>query len=132
VDAALWSCIEISTAVVCTCLPSLRILMSRLFPGIFGQSQNQSGAMIPNSSYARKGSQRIIDTDSSTGIRSKKMNGHQSQGSTGELNSPWSPKCEETELDNMELEKNINFSNAARRQYRAKENSKSGAQRVGA
>ncbi|XWW97979.1 hypothetical protein V2A60_005975 [Cordyceps javanica] len=38
-DVALWSDIEINVGLMCTCMPSLRLLLVRLFPKILGTTQ---------------------------------------------------------------------------------------------
>ncbi|KAL4728223.1 hypothetical protein ACLX1H_004965 [Fusarium chlamydosporum] len=42
VDAAIWSFIEVTNAIIAACLPTLRPLMSRLMPQIFGSSLGRS------------------------------------------------------------------------------------------
>ncbi|KAM7189317.1 hypothetical protein V8F20_010225 [Naviculisporaceae sp. PSN 640] len=60
---AIWSCIEINVAVVCACVPALRPLMGRVFPGLAGVS----------SSYgSRSWSQR---QGQGTGTRSRALSG---------------------------------------------------------
>ncbi|GJN71043.1 hypothetical protein PLICBS_005104 [Purpureocillium lilacinum] len=36
---AYWSVIEVNTGMICTCLPSLRLILVRMFPRIFGSSK---------------------------------------------------------------------------------------------
>ncbi|KAJ4149932.1 hypothetical protein LMH87_010705 [Akanthomyces muscarius] len=38
-DVALWSDIEINVGLICTCMPSLRLLLVRLFPKVLGTTQ---------------------------------------------------------------------------------------------
>lgn len=38
-DVALWSDIEINVGLMCTCMPSLRLLLVRLFPKVLGTTQ---------------------------------------------------------------------------------------------
>ncbi|KAF5672319.1 integral membrane protein PTH11 [Fusarium heterosporum] len=40
-EFALWSTIEISTGIICACLPSLRVLLVRIFPKLGGSSQRK-------------------------------------------------------------------------------------------
>lgn len=42
-EASLWSVIECQVGIICTCMPSIRLGLSRLFPKIMG-STNQSTA----------------------------------------------------------------------------------------
>lgn len=39
VGITIWSTIEINVGIICACLPTLRILLARLFPNILGTSQ---------------------------------------------------------------------------------------------
>jgi len=37
-DTMLWSTTEINVGIICACMPSLRVVLVRLFPGVFGGS----------------------------------------------------------------------------------------------
>ncbi|UNI16606.1 hypothetical protein JDV02_003033 [Purpureocillium takamizusanense] len=41
-ETAYWSIIEVNVGMICTCLPSLRLILVRLFPKIFGSSRRAS------------------------------------------------------------------------------------------
>lgn len=41
-SVALWSDIEINVGIMCICMPSLRVLLTRLWPKVFGGSTNAS------------------------------------------------------------------------------------------
>lgn len=37
-DLAYWSTVELNVGIICTCLPSIRLILLRLFPRIIGSS----------------------------------------------------------------------------------------------
>jgi hypothetical protein len=39
---SLWSTVEINVGIMCTCMPTLRLILVRLFPALGGSSYNQS------------------------------------------------------------------------------------------
>ena len=47
-EVALWSTLEINIGIICTCLPSLRLLLVRLFPRVLGSAQYYSGYGNPS------------------------------------------------------------------------------------
>ncbi|KAF4949464.1 hypothetical protein FSARC_13476 [Fusarium sarcochroum] len=49
VDAAIWSFLEVTLAIIAACLPTLRSFFSRIMPSMFASSRGQSGR---HSSYA--------------------------------------------------------------------------------
>lgn len=60
-DVVIWSNMELCLAVVCTCIPALRPLFSRLFPRIFssvGQSAYQSSGQGYVADGSRSGTRR--------------------------------------------------------------------------
>lgn len=50
-DVIKWSNIEINVGIICACLPSLRVIFVRVFPNIFGTTQNTN-----QNQYAKYGS----------------------------------------------------------------------------
>jgi len=45
VDTSIWSAIELTTAVICACLPALRPILKQILPKIFGRmSSNKTSA----------------------------------------------------------------------------------------
>lgn len=42
-NVALWSDIEINVGIICVCMPSLRVLLTRIFPKMLGTSQKSYG-----------------------------------------------------------------------------------------
>ncbi|KAK4085145.1 uncharacterized protein Triagg1_135 [Trichoderma aggressivum f. europaeum] len=54
VDVSIWSTIEINTGIVCTCLPSLRLFLVRLFPSLGGSSHKNSGYQNYPDNYVNK------------------------------------------------------------------------------
>lgn len=49
-DVGLWSTVEVNIGVICVCLPSLRLLLVRLYPKLSGSAKRQS-AYYTNSEY---------------------------------------------------------------------------------
>jgi hypothetical protein len=47
---SVWSTVEINVGMICACMPSLRLLLVRLFPKMLGSTQQQSG--IENKQYS--------------------------------------------------------------------------------
>lgn len=41
-DVIIWSNIEINVGIICACLPSLRLILVRMFPKVFGTTQNSN------------------------------------------------------------------------------------------
>jgi hypothetical protein len=51
-----WSTIEINVGIICACMPSMRILLVRLFPKLLGTTQNNSTTKLyGNNSNNRMG-----------------------------------------------------------------------------
>lgn len=53
-NVAWWSTIEISTGLICTCLPSMRLILVRLFPRVFssgGSSYNGTSRAGPATAH---------------------------------------------------------------------------------
>lgn len=44
-----WSTVEINVGIICTCMPSIRVLLLRLFPKLLGTTQNSNGYYVSNS-----------------------------------------------------------------------------------
>ena len=68
-DVALWSDIEINVGIICACMPSLRLLLVRLFPKILGSTRQyygKSGGSAPKSNTGRVASRRFGTTTSSS------------------------------------------------------------------
>jgi hypothetical protein len=110
VDVFHWSCIEIATAVICSCLPALRALMSSWLPNIFGNKQPTTEPSLRSGqapAFDRRGSQRLHDIES---IENKSPGGHSgnyTSESTGEMEQRWSQSSEETELVIMTTEEDV-------------------------
>lgn len=58
--AAIWSCVEVNTGILCSCLPTLKAALSRIFPKLFGSVQG-SGGSPPGSGSAGSGVSRGSD-----------------------------------------------------------------------
>lgn len=59
VNVAIWSDVEVNVGIICICMPSLRLLLTRLFPKVFGGSSNASYVNYSNSnSRSRTGGSR--------------------------------------------------------------------------
>ncbi|KAF2704391.1 hypothetical protein K504DRAFT_485019 [Pleomassaria siparia CBS 279.74] len=71
--AATWSSVETNVGIICSCLPCLRPLIARSFPGIFSSHQTRTVSNIPNS-YNRRLSTR--------GTRLSNMDSKGSRGSS--------------------------------------------------
>jgi hypothetical protein len=104
VDVFHWSCIEIATAIICACLPALRVLISRLFPGIFGSLETHTVPSTRSGSSRkshRKGRERIrdIEVPSSKGPQERPGSNDESLVASGlKANSRYLARSEETEL----------------------------------
>lgn len=53
VDAATWSFLEVTLAIIAACLPTLRPLFSKLMPRIFGSSYGRSNGPSTSGQYAQ-------------------------------------------------------------------------------
>ncbi|KAH7065662.1 hypothetical protein BKA63DRAFT_524369 [Paraphoma chrysanthemicola] len=60
VDSAVWSLVELQVGIICLCMPSLRLGLSRLFPTIMGSSRGQG-------STTDRSSGRVIDRSANRG-----------------------------------------------------------------
>lgn len=68
-----WSAIELAVGIVCTCIPSIRMVMARLLPGRFSSTRETdhkrhrynggSGKIMSNSSFVLKGNSQGRDLD---------------------------------------------------------------------
>jgi hypothetical protein len=67
----MWSTIEINVGIICACMPSLRVLLVRLFPNLLGTSQRQyynygsnncGGISNPNTNRGRSRSKPLGTT----------------------------------------------------------------------
>jgi hypothetical protein len=58
-DTILWSDIEINVGVICVCMPSMRVILVRIFPKAFGSTRNTS-----NKDRAKCGSRRGYKAES--------------------------------------------------------------------
>lgn len=67
VDVYHWSVIEITTAIICACLPALRVLLGRFVPGVFGTPQTRANStpLAASRQFDRSGHNRIEDCESS-------------------------------------------------------------------
>lgn len=54
-DVTKWSVIEINTGIICTCMPSLRVLLVYLFPKILGTTQRTNTGYYMQNSGSRPG-----------------------------------------------------------------------------
>lgn len=101
VDAFNWSCFEIATAIVCACLSTMRVLLSRVATTIFGiqQSPNTppSGSAMLRS-YHRKGLSRIEDTETPNESITEGSKEAQSLVSGTKAERSWPGSPEDTEL----------------------------------
>lgn len=55
VNVAIWSDVEVNVGIICVCMPSLRLLLTRLFPKVFGGSSNASYVNYSHNSRSRTG-----------------------------------------------------------------------------
>ncbi|KAH7025173.1 uncharacterized protein B0I36DRAFT_332616 [Microdochium trichocladiopsis] len=44
---AMWSTVEICTGVICACMPSMRLVLGRLWPNVFGSPATTSSSLYP-------------------------------------------------------------------------------------
>ncbi|KAH6684559.1 hypothetical protein B0J14DRAFT_465132, partial [Halenospora varia] len=54
-NTALWSSVEINVGIICVCMPSLRVLLVRLFPKMLGSTQHASNKNYLNNSHSHMG-----------------------------------------------------------------------------
>lgn len=54
-DVTMWSNIEISVGIMCSCLPTLRLLLVRLFPILGGTTRRFNSSMGPYGADGRSG-----------------------------------------------------------------------------
>ncbi|KAK8134914.1 hypothetical protein PG984_006926 [Apiospora sp. TS-2023a] len=72
-DVANWSTIEINTGIICACMPSLRLLLVKLFPKVIGGSTNgrsqyyMSGADPSRNNNTRNGTKNTNQSQSRDG-----------------------------------------------------------------
>lgn len=50
-----WSTVEINVGIICACMPSLRVLLVRLFPKLLGTSQHSDNRYYVNQSHTHRG-----------------------------------------------------------------------------
>lgn len=53
IDVSIWSTVEINIGIICTCLPSIRLFLIRLFPRLGGSSHKTSGYQNYPDSYGK-------------------------------------------------------------------------------
>ncbi|KAM0461542.1 hypothetical protein ACHAPV_004248 [Trichoderma viride] len=53
VDVSIWSTVEIDVGIICTCLPSIRLFLIRVFPVLGGSSHKRSGYQNYPDSYGK-------------------------------------------------------------------------------
>ena len=63
----IWSTVEINVGIICVCMPSLRVLLVRIFPKLLGTTRNTSA-----NEYYPQGSRNTIGANVSVG-RSKDL-----------------------------------------------------------
>ncbi|KAH6974039.1 hypothetical protein EDB80DRAFT_742043 [Ilyonectria destructans] len=67
-----WSIIEMNIGIICACLPSLRILLARLFPRILGTSnQHPSGQTGRDEAGKSSNESRVLGSDTRTTVYAK-------------------------------------------------------------
>ncbi|CZR69469.1 related to integral membrane protein PTH11 [Phialocephala subalpina] len=54
IDVSIWSTVEINIGIICTCMPSLRLFLVRLFPVLGGSSHNKSGYQNYGEEYGNR------------------------------------------------------------------------------
>lgn len=101
VDVFHWSCIEIATAIICSCLPALRAMMGWLYPALLGGNHSSAGPSsksFPTPNFDRKGSQPLTDIENIDGGASKRISRNHSAGIIRDSGPRWPSNFEETEL----------------------------------
>ncbi|KAH7110667.1 hypothetical protein EDB81DRAFT_831440 [Dactylonectria macrodidyma] len=69
VDAAIWSFLEVSTAIIAACLPTLRPIFSKIMPRLFSSSIGQSQGPSQYRVYVQAPSNSFIANPNSANIR---------------------------------------------------------------
>ncbi|KAL7942695.1 putative PTH11-typeG-protein-coupled receptor [Trichoderma barbatum] len=57
IDVSIWSTVEINIGIICTCLPSIRLFLIRIFPNLGGSSHKKSGYQNYPDSYGKSENQ---------------------------------------------------------------------------
>lgn len=65
--ASIWSCLEVNTAIICSCLPTLKACVSRFFPQFFTSIHGSYGAHGRSAGRSGKSRKRQDITDSRSG-----------------------------------------------------------------
>jgi hypothetical protein len=66
---AQWSTIEINVGIICACMPSMRVLLLKIFPRLKGTTNQSSanGYYASNNNHANRSSSKRIGTSSQVG-----------------------------------------------------------------
>ena len=81
--AALWSSLEVNTGILCSCIPTLKAMVTRYFPRAFGSSYNLRSSEHRNS---RWGATRMGDVETSAKTAAATAAGVSSSSSGGSPN----------------------------------------------
>lgn len=60
-DVGIWSTVEINVGIICTCMPSLRLLLVRLFPGLMGTTQKYYAKYSSNNARSSARRSRAVN-----------------------------------------------------------------------
>ncbi|KAH7123202.1 hypothetical protein EDB81DRAFT_665771 [Dactylonectria macrodidyma] len=83
VDAAIWSFLELSIAIIATCLPTLRPIFSKIMPRVFGSSLGRSQGRSGYGAYVQAPSNRSL----ANSTKKSTLGGSESTGSLQEHES---------------------------------------------
>ncbi|KAF7548704.1 hypothetical protein G7Z17_g6882 [Cylindrodendrum hubeiense] len=78
-EVSKWSTVEISVGIICACMPSLRLLLVRLFPKILGTSQRYYANYASNTNGQVKSHSRPLGTNTTSQVEAS----HQRMDSRG-------------------------------------------------
>ncbi|KAK4124112.1 hypothetical protein N657DRAFT_689720 [Parathielavia appendiculata] len=88
---SLWSTVEISVGIICTCMPTLRLLLVRLFPVLGGSSYGPSNGYYQSGSHPAMPSARVRGSRSRTLVSSSgrsKLDGAQTSTDSVDVDAP--------------------------------------------
>lgn len=75
-----WSTVEINVGIICACMPSLRVLLVRLFPKLLGTTQHSNNRYYVNQSHSHKGGNISVNRSG------KSLNSSQNDGNGVAIN----------------------------------------------
>jgi hypothetical protein len=72
-DVSVWSTIEICVGIMCACLPTIRLLLVRIFPVLAGTTFKSTSYVLPASSRAKSAEARGTTSNATTHNRNMSL-----------------------------------------------------------